>query len=884
MMRAGTRICNTGGQETDGGMTDWEQPHWSGRPQPRADAKPKLKPGVFAKLARFCASHHMVVLALFLIAALLAGGFAAVTLTVDPDASPQINFDPQTEAARLNLRQHFPAAGSSFVAQVTGSDSGSTRNTALAIAAALQKTDGLYSSAFVPGSGDFYDRYGIVFQDAPELEVQVALALQMQPLYQALVAAPDIQGLTALVVEIGRSILQGRSPPGLEGLLSATAQTVEGEIAGKPQPVDWPRLAGLTAETRSLRWFVIATPLPGAERQAAALARQLTAPVAGITWLWPSQSLGVSPDPMRDLAVPAGLAALSVLTILAAGLGSIRFALPVVLATLVTLCLAAGAAAAISPHLDGVTWSFASAVLAPSLMLNICLVLAHVQARQRGSGVRHAIMLAAHRRGGLLVTLASIFVAFWLSWMVRQIPSLASFSVIALIGTAIALLTTLTVVPAALAAFDRDDAPVDIHWLDAAIAGSASTHSRNIGQVASMLVIAAGVFCAIFLPGVRLGEKLDRFDPPVMLDTPDARGAIHVITAPGEAAGAVVQQLAGLPDVGAIRWIEQFMPASAADKTGLLRALDGFLALPPNQRPPADAASLETAFAELKRALQLIAGNPATGDGLREAAQRLRRALGLYADPVPPSPGQVLSLEDAIFGGMPRLAQAAGQLAKLSAPQLSDLPPDLRSLYVAGDGLWLVEVMPKPNVSTLNFAAAVRKLMPQASGEPILALVRNEIMHHESGIAFAAALTAAMILGFAALRGIGPWLLTLLPAVFFFTLGGAFMVSLGLALNAAMLAGVCTTAALSIASAILLAEGAGDDHEFDGTARAMAFRASLLPILVLAGTVAPLALSTNPPVAAFGSEITMFLGLAFAINAILVPGSAQWLRHALARA
>ena len=58
-------------------MTDWEQPHWSGRPQPRADAKPKLKPGVFAKLARFCASHHMVVLALFLIAALLAGGFAA---------------------------------------------------------------------------------------------------------------------------------------------------------------------------------------------------------------------------------------------------------------------------------------------------------------------------------------------------------------------------------------------------------------------------------------------------------------------------------------------------------------------------------------------------------------------------------------------------------------------------------------------------------------------------------------------------------------------------------------------------------------------------------------------------------------------------------------
>ena len=883
-MRAGTRICNTGRRETDGGMTDWEQPHWSGRPQPRPDARPRLKPGVFAKLARFCASYHMAVLALFFTAALLAGGFAAVTLTIEPDATPQINFDPQTEAARLNLRQHFPAAGASFMALVSGNGSGSTRATALAIAAELQKADGLYSSAFVPGTGDYYDRYGIVFQDAPELEVQVALAQQMQPLYQALAAAPDIRGLTALVVEIARSILQGRSPPGLESLLNATAETVEGEIAGKRHPIYWQRLAGLTAETQSLRWFVIATPVPGAEREAADFARRLTGPVADVTWLWPNQSLGVSPDPMRDLAVPAGLAALSVLTILAAGLGAIRFVLPVVLASLATLSLSAGAAAAIGPRLDGATWSFASAVLAPALLLNICLVLAHIQARQRGSGVRHAIMLAAHRRGGLLVTLASIFVAFWLSWMVRQIPSLASFSVIALAGTAIALLTALTLMPAALAAFDRDAAPVYDHWVDAAIAGSSSTHSRNAGQVASMLVIAAGVFCAIFLPGVRLGEKLERFDPPVMLDTPDARGAIHVLTAPGEAAGTMVQQLAGLPEVGAIRWIEQFMPAGVEAKTGLLRGLEGYLAVPPNQRPPADAASLDTAFAELKGALQLIAGNPATGDGLRQSAQRLRQALGLYANPAPPSPGHVLSLEDAIFGGMPRLAQAADQLAKLPAPQLADLPAELRRLYVADDGLWRIEVMPKPNVSTLNFAAAVRKLVPQASGEPILGLVRNEIMHHESGIAFAAALTAAMILGFAALRGIGPWLLTLLPAVFFFTLGGACMVSIGLALNAAMLAGVSTTAALSIASAILLAEGAGEDQLVAGTARAMAFRAALLPILVLAGTVAPLALSSDPPVAAFGVEFTMFLGLAFAINAILVPGSAQWLRHALARA
>ena len=181
-------------------MTDWQQPHWSGRPQPRQDARPRLKPGFFAKLARLCAVNRLAVLAVFLLAAIGGAGLGAARLAVDPEATPQFTFDKQTETARQGLKQRFPELDSSFLAVVVNPDPRKARETALAISTALAKDRSLFATAFVPGTGPFYDRFGIFLQDRETIRNRVELARQMQPLYHALAAAPTIQGLTALVV------------------------------------------------------------------------------------------------------------------------------------------------------------------------------------------------------------------------------------------------------------------------------------------------------------------------------------------------------------------------------------------------------------------------------------------------------------------------------------------------------------------------------------------------------------------------------------------------------------------------------------------------------------------------------------------------------------
>ena len=855
-------------------MTDWQQPHWSGRPQPRQDARPKLKAGVFAKLARLSAAHRLAVLSVFLLAALSAAGFAAARLSVDPEATPQFTFDKQTETARQSLNQRFPELDSSFLALVGNPDPRKARETALAISAALGKDTSLFQTAFVPGTGPFYDRFAILLQDRQVLANRVELARQMQPLYHAVAAQPTIEGLTALVVEIARSVSQGRSPPGLEGLLNAVSAGIESELAGQLTPLDWTELAGLSAASQSQSWFVIATPAPGRAVEAAGAARRITDRLPGVAWLWPNSALGVTADLTRDFAVPVGLGALAVMTILYAGLGALRLAFPAALGSAVTVSLAAGAAALVSPRLDAATWSFAGAVLAPALLLNTDVVMAHAQARLRGAGVVHAVMLAAQRRGPLLAAFASIFAAWWLSWLVRQIPSLAQFAVIALIGTLIALLTSLTFMPAALAAFDHDESEPEVHWMDAAIAAGSTSMLRQLGQLAAMVLVAAGMFSIIFLPSIRLGEKLATPEPPVMLEIPDARGAIHILAPAGEGARAIAGQLAALPQAGAVRWIEQFMPSEGAAKIAGLRQLEGVF--PTVLGPAAEQrADLAVTLTDLGRALQLIAGSPVTDAGLRDASNRLRWSIGQFTNRQIPAPGRVALLEAALFGGIPRLAATADRLAILEPPQLSDLEEGLRRRFVSPDGQWRIEIMPKPGVTALNFAAAVRKLFPQASGEPILALSRNEIMHHEAGLALAAALTAALFLAFVALRDPAAWLVTVAPLAFFFTLSAATLAGQSIGVNSALLAAICAVAALVLCSAIIMAAGL-DGKDKSGGNSSTAYRAGLLPLLVFLGSVAPLALSSYPPVAEFGAVVGMLLGVGVAVNLILVPAATRF--------
>ena len=114
----------------------------------------------------------------------------------------------------------------------------------------LQQQKELFLTAFVPGTGPFYDTYALLYQDPQTVSQRVDALLQLEPLYHAMATAPDMGGFAALVSEIGKAVEQGRSPPGLATMLLAASATIEAEVKGKPHALDWQALAGLDGDWR----------------------------------------------------------------------------------------------------------------------------------------------------------------------------------------------------------------------------------------------------------------------------------------------------------------------------------------------------------------------------------------------------------------------------------------------------------------------------------------------------------------------------------------------------------------------------------------------------------------------------------------------------------
>lgn len=848
-------------------MGEWEQLHWSGRPQPKPVLQRRLKPNGFARLARTSArkANALIIAALFLAA--LASSVAAVLLHFKPGEPTRLVLDARTRDAQQLLERHFPGIESTFVAQVELDDMAAARGRADALAARLAERADLFTSVFVPGTGAFYRKYANLFRDAAQVERAVARALRMQPLYHALASAPELPGFAALVSEIGRAVSQGRSPPGLSGLLLAAAAAVEGEIEGVARPIDWTELAGLSTAMEGQRWFIVATPRPEKMREAASFASTVSAPDSGIQWFFPPAVRAARQDAPGELLLPLGFGLIIVLIIFWIGLGSLRFAAIVLLLSIVTVGLTAGLAPIIAPELDAVGWSFVPVALAPAMLFGLMMILVHLQARQRGSAPLTATMLAAQRQGTLLVALAVLTEIFWCTWFFRELTSLTETAVIGAVAGALALILALTLLPAALCVLDRGE--VRGHWLDRLVARPLGPNLRNGRQILVLVVIAASVFCGVFVPGVRFSDAPRQPRPAVALDTPAARDAVHFVVPAGERARRVVEQITALPQTGAIRWVEQFLPADADQKLQHLRLLDGYLAGVPVTQASAYATP-GTTFAALEAGLRQISGDPATAPDLREASHRLRRAFSVYTNPEMPTPERIDELETALFSGLASLPAVARQLAGLDEPTIDEVDVALRQRFVSKDGLWRIEVLPKQGVRTLAFAGAMRKFSPQAAGGPIVALARSEIMHHEAALALAFALVAAAIAALVYLQDVSEWVIVLVPAAFSISLSAAAAAASGQVVLPSALAAIMMGIVLCISMSIMLVMWCRD------RAASPWARAAVLPPLAFMGVGAPLMMSGSAAVAAFGQATVVFLGIAIAVNLLVVPQACAW--------
>ena len=853
-------------------MQDWEEQRelfpTRLRSARRPPARPRLRPNVFARLARFCIARSMAIL---LIAAFLmtaAATLAAFGTRFDFDRPIAIPVDRAAQSARLRYQAEFPAVASLMVVRVSNENPILSQNAAQFIARRLQADKTNISQAFIPGLGAFYDRFGLLYLPPDDINSRVERVKRLKPLFQAIAASPNLAGLSTLVNEVAEAVQKGRSPQGLESLFVQMSDTIKKQVSNKPIPLDWPRVAGLRVDAKNKEWVVVVQPQAGRLQEARIAIEALTAsvlksrPALKITSDLPPEAKASAPSSTgRQIVVCLLLSLLLFFPLVVASLRNlysiVLFLVPPIAAIAAAFALASFAA----PVLDQTIAILPFAVLLPVMGLSIAMVAALRNPGKSGSGTS-LIMLAAHEMGPLLLTLAGMVCTTWVLWAILGFSSIARLSVIVIPAAFTGLAAALMLVPALASLISKPEGEPPADFYDQATSQNLRAIWHKLRPPLTFLVIAVSFFCVVFFSSLNFSASRN----PGGEASSASRGL--QFTVDGEAAAAkLVIDLQQIPEVGTVRWMGTFMPQQVEPKRKILQDLAGTIPGVSDGGAVGPYDLLEN-MRGIEVGLRVISDGAGTDDGLRASAHELRRSLAVLASTSKTPESTAAELERLLFSGFGELAKTADGLSRLTAPQLPDLDQNLRALYVADGDRWRVEALPKRLISAAAFIDATKRVDAIPLGPLMTEQAELRALASASRSALTFGFVFTLLIALAYLRNIMDWLIVAASSFLLLPLYAAFIVTTATAISPATLPALIMASLFGVTTALLLVTRNRQPQIAELTI--------LLPVAAIIAVILPIRLLHMQEYEAFAGTLIMLLAVATAFNLTVVPQICAW--------
>jgi len=232
-----------------------------------------------------------------------------------------------------------------------------------------------------------------------------------------------------------------------------------------------------------------------------------------------------------------------------------------------------------------------------------------------------------------------------------------------------------------------------------------------------------------------------------------------------EATPPIIAKLERLPEVSRVLTLASFVPPDQDQKLPIIQHAASIL-LPlfdPNRllNPPTDAddvAALNKAADQFSKTAQNVTGKGA--DDARRLADLMR---GLAAAP----PQTREAARALLLPGLHTMLDLLHHSLEAKPTGRDDIPEGLRRNWISADGQALIEVAPEgdPNNNEvmINFAKAVKKVAPGATGEPVAVQESGDTVVKAFIQAGIVALISISILLYIVLRRVTDVLLTLVP-------------------------------------------------------------------------------------------------------------------------
>ena len=760
-----------------------------------------------ARAARISTRRAGFVIALFLIGAVLAAGYATRHFAITTDSSKLLSsaLPWRKEEARLNAL--FPQRTDLIVAVVDATTAEGAEEAASALARALEGRSDLVRTVRRPDGGAFFDREGILFRSADDVRQDTAQLVKAEPLVATLAADPSLRGVLGAISQAIDGVHRGKTTLGdIEPALAAIADAVEGVLQGRRPAFSWRRLiSGRAAEASELRRFVDIQPVldyddlePGGKATKAiraTIASLGLTPENGVR-VRLTGSVPIDDDEFATVADGAALNAVITIGIVLAILWLALRRTRIIAAVLVNLAVGLVFTAAVGLWMVGtlnlISVAFAVLFVGLGVDFGIQFSVRCRAERFETRDLRAAIEATARGVAGpLLLAAASIAAAFY-SFLPTAYVGLSELGLIAGTGMIIAFATTVTLLPALLAALKPagEKAPVGF----AALAPLDRFLERRRNWVVG-LTLAAVVLGLPLLRDLRFdfnplnlrSKQVESVSTLIdlMRDPDTSPNTIDLLKPDLAQATSAAKALEDLPEVAHARTLEDFIPKDQDEKLALIDDAGFFfqntMTSATGKAPPTPAETLE-AIGKTAADLSGVAAGAVT-----PAADQARRLAGALTGLAKAPPAATQEVERILVAPLRTTLRQVRDLFSAEPVTLDSLPPDLKSAWVAPDGEVRVEIAPKgdanDNLVLRRFVEQVRKAAPQASGTPVFIVEAAATIVRAFLQAAAWSLASIAILLLVVLRRWTDVAMTLVPLLVAIVATLEICVAIGLQLN-----------------------------------------------------------------------------------------------------
>jgi uncharacterized protein len=761
---------------------------------------------IVVSIVKFCTRLAFLTVPVALILAIAAGFYTARHFSINTDINTLISSELDWRKRDNQFEQAFDR-DRTILAVVEAPTPELTSTASAALEAKLSGDTKNFESVQALGSGEFFEKNGLLFLPTAEVGQLTGQFESAAPLIEIMAGDPSIRGLTGALetglagVKRGKVKLDDTARP-----FNLIAETVENVLAKGNATFSWRELIGGKPSTDSdRRAFIEFKPIldynalePGKDatdaiRQAASELNLAGAYGARVRLTGPVPIANEEYATVQDGAIVNGIGTvLVVLLILWMALHSSKIIFAVFVNLFIGLSITTAVGLMMVGSLNLLSIAFAVLFVGLGVDFGIQFSVRYRSERFKNDNLSLALEEAA-RRAAVPLSLAAMATASgFLCFLPTDYKGISELGEIAGAGMIVAFTSSITVLPALLKLLNPPGESDPVGYAFLAPVDTFLEKHRVIIIVGTLLVAVAGLpllyfmkfdFNPMNLRNARAESIATFLD--LRKDPNTGANAINVMTT-SEADGKKIEaRLEKVPEVLSVRSLDSFVPEDQPAKLKLIA--QGARILNPALNPdsidaaPSDEENVEALKGSVE-SLRKTAGD-AKGPGA-VASRRLADALSKLAD----SNEATRDKAQAIF--VDPLKVVLDQLKNSLQAQpvsLKTLPADLVSTWKTKDGLQRIEALPRgdpnDNDTLRKFAAAVLTAEPTAIGGPVSILKSGDTVVKAFIHAGIGALVVISLLLWLALRRITDVLLTLVPLLVAGAVTMEICVLIGLPLN-----------------------------------------------------------------------------------------------------